>query len=636
MERFYGFDLGDAESAVARAGSGEGEVPEIIPVGGVGSFVTAYASLMDGTLLIGEAACYRPDAVLRKIRFKSRFLNDPSSPSDIRNFASGVLGELYGSGALSRGEDSCFYIGCPAGWDAHVREDYREIFERAGYPPAKIVSESRAALVASCQSKHLQIGQDILSKPVLVVDIGSSTTDFAYVCGGREVEMRTAGEVTLGGGVMDELLLERSVSASADAEEIRRVFAESEPWKNYSEFAARRLKEKYFTDREYWKEHECRETLLIQYDRPVRLTLLMNEEIEEVLLHGKSEHLGGNSFYDVFMRSLRDVYSGITGDKPELVFLTGGVSKLPSIRGWIRECFPEAVVITGLEPEYSVARGLAYCGRIDSELREFRREIEELKNSKVIDRIVEEHIGELYHLAVDTMVNPILENAASRVFDRWRSGEIRRLSDTDEELEKEIAVYLESEEARELLLRSISTWLKPVADELEEYTLPICIRHHVPYSALSLKTYLSMSDINIGLDAKNMFAVEEITLMIDSIISILVGLICGGSGIAMISSGPEGIVAGAAVSLLVLILGKKRMEKAFMDMNIPKPVRKLVPKQGFRSRIGSISEDVKASFFRNLEEEKNEEITAHMVDEIASQIEECLTRMAEVVEIPLG
>ena len=153
---------------------------------------------------------------------------------------------------------------------------------------------------------------------------------------------------------------------------------------------------------------------------------------------------------------------------------------------------------------------------------------------------------------------------------------------------------------------------------------------------LSLKSYLSVSDVNIGLDAKNLFAVTEITLMIDSLISILVGLICGGGGVAMISSGPEGIVAGAAVSLLVLILGKKRMEKAFMDMNLPKPVRKLVPRNGFRPRIGSITEDVRETFYRNLEEEKNEEITAHMVDEIAAQIEECLTRMAEVVEIPLG
>ncbi len=635
MQRFYGFDLGDAESAVALLESGEQKVPEVLSIGGSGSFITAYASLADGSVIIGETACFRPDAKVRKLRFKSRFLTDASCARDIRCFAAGVLRELYESGALIRGEDCCFYVGCPAGWDKHAREDYREIFEKSGYPPSRIISESRAALVSACQSKHLQIGQDILSKPVLVVDIGSSTTDFAYVCGGKEVEMQTAGEVTLGGGVMDELLLELCVRESPDSKEIRRVFEASEPWKNYCEFAARRLKEKYYSDEEYWKEHELKETILIQYDRPLRLTLRMDVSTAEELLNGRSDRLDGRSFRDVFLQSLKDVREGINKGDPELLFLTGGVSKLPAIRTMCRESYPDSVVITGLEPEYSVARGLAYCGRIDAELKVFRAEIEDLKNSKVVDGIVEKHIDELYHLAVEAMVGPILENAAASVFDRWRDGSIKRLSDTDEELQKAITAYLESDEARRELHKVIGNWLKPVADELEEYTVPICVRHHVPYTALSLKSYLSVSDVDIGLDAKNMFAVEEITLMIDSIISILIGLICGGSGIAMISSGPEGIVAGAAISLLVLILGKNRMEKALMDANIPKVVRKLVPKQGFRSRIGSISENVKATFYKNLEAEKNEETTERMTEEISAQIEECLTRMAEVVEIPL-
>ena len=36
------------------------------------------------------------------------------------------------------------------------------------------------------------------------------------------------------------------------------------------------------------------------------------------------------------------------------------------------------------------------------------------------------------------------------------------------------------------------------------------------------------------------------------------------------------------------------------------------------------------------EKDKNDEITARMVEEISQQIERCLGKMAEVVEIPLG
>ena len=636
MDRYYGFDLGDAESAVSYLNKSDVTVPRVLTVREARSFVTAYARLRNGELVIGEAACYNPDAMTRKLRFKSRFLKDPESRKDIKSFAAGVLGELYMSGDLVKGEDCCFYVGCPAGWDKTAREIYRELFEEAGYPPVRIISESRAALVSACQSKHFQVGYDILSKPVLVVDIGSSTTDFAYIMGGREVELQTAGEVALGGGLMDEVLLEIALDAAVRGERIREIFKESPPWRSYCEFAARRLKEKYFADEEYWKENECRQSVIISYEKPVRLPLFMNEKTAERILYGGIPQLGGKSFKEVFVDSLHGVRAKIQGELPELVFLTGGVSRLPAVRDWCREAFPESVVITGVEPEFSVSRGLAWSGRIDEELRQFRAEIRELVRSSTVEKIVEQHIGELYHSTVDTLVQPILENAAMPVFDRWRDGEIERLSDINKEMEKEIERYLHTEEVQALLVGPITQWLKPISYELEEQTIPICIRHGVPYKALSLSSFLSISDLDIRVDAKDVFAVEELTWMIDTIISILIGLLCGGSGVALISGGISGIVAGAMLSLMILILGKEKMEEAVMNIVIPRPVRKLVPRGHFMSRMDKIAGEVRESFFKSLEKDKNEEITKRLVGEISEQIEQCLMRMAEVVEIPLG
>ena len=164
MERFFGFDLGDAESAVCVLPKEGAKEPQMLTIREAQSFITAYARLLDQELIIGEGACYHPGATERKLRFKSHFLTDRESEADIRCFAAGVLGELYKNGDLVQGEDCCFYVGCPAGWDKNTRERYRRIFEKVGYPPARIISESRAALVSACQSKHLQIGLDILSK----------------------------------------------------------------------------------------------------------------------------------------------------------------------------------------------------------------------------------------------------------------------------------------------------------------------------------------------------------------------------------------------------------------------------------------------------------------------------------------
>ncbi|MBQ1311027.1 MAG: Hsp70 family protein [Blautia sp.] len=636
MDRFYGFDLGDAESAVSTLNKRDQAVPEILSVSGEKSFVTAFACLRTGEILLGEKACYSGEAVKRKLRFKSEFLKNPSIRNDILVFAKAVLMDLQLGENLRPDEEAAFYIGCPAGWDKNAREQYRNLFEIAGYPPVKIVSESRAALVSACQSRHLQVGYDILAKPVLVIDIGSSTTDFAYINSGKEIEMQTAGEVSLGGGIMDELLLSESVAASRNREELQRIFRESEPWRTYCEFKARRLKEKYYSDEEFWEKNDCRESVMIYYDKPVRLTIRMNREMADKLENQGCERLEGKSFREVFQKSMEAAGAHVAGRPPELLFLTGGVSKLPKIRVWCREAFPDAVVITGTEPEFSVSRGLAYCGRIDEEMREFRAELEELKASSVVEDVVHAHIRELYRDAVNSLVEPVLQNCAVPVFERWRDGEIRRLSDTDQELQDEVSAWLRSDAAHQVLVKPVSRWLKTVAGELEEYTVPICARHHVPYTALDLTSFLALSELDIRIDAKNIFAVEEVTLMIDSIISIVVGLLCGGSGITLIASGPTGIVAGVLLSLIVLILGKGKMEEALLNVNLPRTVRKMIPGSSFRKRLKPLGSSVRQTLFESLEKDKNEQITERMVGDISEQIELCLTKMAEVVEIPLG
>lgn len=637
MDRYYGFDLGDAESAVTRFDKKNDLVPEVLRVNEAKSFITAYALLRDGKLLIGEGACYAPNATKRKERFKSRFLVDPEAAKDVKSFASGVLGELYLSGDLIKSDESCFYIGCPAGWDKIAREEYRSIFEKCGYPPTRIISESRAALVSACQSKHLQVGYDILNKPVLVIDIGSSTTDFAYIMGGKEVELKTGGEVFLGGGVMDEILLEESIKSSGNEDKIRKIFEESEPWRSYCDFAARRLKEKYFSDEEYWSQNGCSQSISIRQGLlPTKLKLKIDPEIADQLLNQKVKRLEDRSFKEVFMESLIQAKSSISEKQPELIFLTGGVSKMPVIRKWCQEVFDDAVVITCAEPEFSVASGLAWCGKVDDELRQFKEEVSALVDSSTVEQIVEKHISELYHDAVNTMVEPILEHVALPISEKWRNGDIEKLSDIDPIMQEEIDRWLHTSEARSLLMKPVAKWLKTVSYELEEYTMPICVRHNIPYSSLSLNSFLSMSDIEINVEAKNLFAVNEITWLIDATISIVIGLLCGGGGIALIANGLPGIIAGAVVSLLILALGKDKMQEMLLNSNIPAPVRKVIPKSYLKARMDYISKQVEDNLYEKLEQEKNQEISQRLAKEISVQIESCLTKMAEVVEIPLG
>ena len=105
---------------------------------------------------------------------------------------------------------------------------------------------------------------------------------------------------------------------------------------------------------------------------------------------------------------------------------------------------------------------------------------------------------------------------------------------------------------------------------------------------------------------------------------------------ALIAGGLPGIIAGAFLSLLILLLGKNRMQKAVLHLDIPLPMRKLVPKNHFRTRLEALTEEVKENLTRDLASEKSDALSGRIAREISQQIEECLIKMAEIVEIPLG
>ena len=227
--QYWGFDLGDGESALARVSSEGKSYPDIIEVEGNKVIITVWAIMRDGEVRIGDKAARSAAAAVRSAaRFKRRFLNAQSdSAALIRDFSARVFESLRGSGELVGGEKSnSVYVGCPAGWNAEARERYQRIFETIGFPTPHVVSESRAVMVGAIQSNSVRDYVDLRSKTVLVVDIGSSTTDFAYINKGKEAEIRTGGEVALGGGVMDEVLLNACVDRSPKSAALRKVLAE--------------------------------------------------------------------------------------------------------------------------------------------------------------------------------------------------------------------------------------------------------------------------------------------------------------------------------------------------------------------------------------------------------------------------
>ena len=76
---------------------------------------------------------------------------------------------------------SATVVGCPAGWGKPRREQYAALIESAGFPNVRVVPEPRAAFLYARHARGLRIDAALMQKSAMVIDIGSSTTDFAYV-----------------------------------------------------------------------------------------------------------------------------------------------------------------------------------------------------------------------------------------------------------------------------------------------------------------------------------------------------------------------------------------------------------------------------------------------------------------------
>ena len=587
MMYYWGFDLGDGESTLARVRGEGSSYPEIIDVDGKKVTITVWAVMRNGEVRIGENAARSASSAVRSAaRFKRRFLDTQSdSAALIRDFSARVFESLRDSGALVGGEKSnSVYVGCPAGWDAENRARYQRIFETIGFPTPHVVSESRAVMVGAIQSNSVRDYVDLRSKSVLVIDIGSSTTDFAYINKGRETEIHTGGEVSLGGGVMDEVLLESCVSASKNASQLRQVLAESESWRVDCELHARQLKEQYYSRPAEERPSECSESLLITYDEPVILDLVMNPEMSRRLTEKSCPQLDGKSFREVFTAGLREVRNSIGEELPELLFLTGGVSRMEEVRAWCREVFPEAVIYNDREPEFSVARGLAWCGKIDDELTRFRADVDQLISSNAVEIIVSGRLNELYRSALDHLLDPLLEQAVKPVLIDWKNGKIERLKDMESALQERIKLYLYSEDAKASLYQPVTDWLMKISEELEPYTSQICRKYHVPDRSLEISSALSASDFHLleKLEAKDVLSGESLTwtaVFVESIISILIAMLCGGSGVMLISEGPAGMLIGFILSFVILLvshaMGKKAIDEKLMNARIPLAIRRM-------------------------------------------------------------
>lgn len=628
--RYIGFDVGDGESAIAAFEQGSGIEPVILPVGGSRSFLSA-VGMLNGEIVVGERAYTDALADGLSVRFKSRFTYDPTRNEDIVRFVRGTVRDLQENGLL--GPEDAFVVGCPAGWNATARARYRELLMRAGLREPQVISESRAAFLYAKYARTVALDIDVLSKTALVIDIGSSTLDFAYIVGGRETGVGTFGDIALGGGILDEELLRLCVEQSRDKGAIRRVFQESRSWYSYCEIEARRLKEEYYTRLLDDPSTSVKKVVRICYDGVQKLTLKLDGDLARQLTEKPLNALQGRSFTQAVQDALDHAVRLTADDPPCLVLLTGGASRMPFFRQLCREAFRDAAVVCCPEPEFSIAKGLSYAGWIDSNLREFRKAIEKEITEERVAYTARKAMPQLIPPVTEALVDLLIEEAAVPVVTDWQKGRIGTMEEMDAQLKQRVTEVLDSPMARDALTPALRNWLDEVGTQLQALVDPICDRYEVPRKEMALNlTAVSSGPEKLPLDAKGLTGMNLIGALMTVIVSVLLGLLCGGGGVALIAAGPLGFLAGALLGTAVSLFGMDAISGAMMKANLPLLLRK-------RNLVKHLRSDSTRKKLRDaLEKELNSPDSAfqqQVVTGFSRSFKTYLNGIAQAAEIPI-
>lgn len=626
--RYIGFDVGDGESAVAAYEQGSGIEPIILPVYGSKSILSA-VGILGGEIVVGERAYTDALADGLSVRFKSCFTYDTSRNDDIVHFVRGVVRHLQDSGAVK--PDDRFVIGCPAGWNATARARYRDLMIRAGIRDPQIISESRAAFLYAKYAKTVALDVDILNESALVIDIGSSTLDFAYIVDGRETGVGTFGDIALGGGLMDAELLRLMVEKSRDRDKIKAVFDESRSWYSYSEIQARRLKEEYFTRLAAEPEVTVKKQLRICYDGVQKLQLTLDKTIAHSLIHNPLASLGGRSFHQAIESALKDAVRLTDTKPPRLVLLTGGASRMPFFRELCRSIFTDAAVICCPEPEFSIAKGLSYAGWVDENLRAFRKAIGEEVTEERIAGIARYAMPELQTEAVDALSDLLIDEAVLPIVGDWRHGKLATLDDMNARMQTRMEQVLVSPMAREALAPCMEKWLKGLGAKLQAMIDPICDRYEVPRKEMQLNLTAAGTG-NLALSTKDLTANHFVSTILTIVISVLTGLLCGGSGIALIASGPLGFLVGLVAGALLSLLGGDFIQKGITKANIPLLLRSKAMEKHLAS--DSTRKKIRDALDKELGDE-NGQFQQQVVSGFSRSFKSYVTAIAQAAEIPI-
>lgn len=580
---FIGLDLGHGETALGRAYGKSMREPEILEYRGEKSFVTAVAKTKDGIKIGADAvnlAALGKDADVW-VKFKDRDLANDRAGEPTTLFTKTLIAGLTQDKKIKGPKTSQFIVGCPSGWDTDNRAAYQSVFEKSGLKTVRIVPESRAALMTALEQGYLNL--EAARSSVLIVDIGSSTTDFTYC---RDLEAEDVGHNFLGSGLLDTEIFELNIARQEQRAKIEKLISKFPHYRPIIEYWCRLAKEQFFNGEGAPVEMIKR----LPIAGGVLFEIRMDQADADQILSKPIEALNGFTWPSAFSFALKETIEMLGGRAPEIVLLTGGASRLPLVLPECEKAFPKARVVRGAEPEYAIARGLAWLGRFEHLHASFKSAVSELMaaDGPVYNKAASASMA-LGEKLAPALVDGMTEACIMPAFRDWRSGTITNLEDVEEALAVRVKSWLNSEDAQTVLRPVIKSWFAGLQRNIEKDTDPLCRDHGLPAMVLSLD---DSQHISRHLDGLTVAAPQVATLESDtallgtSISAVVIGVLLAKANLlAPLLANPIGLVVGGAVGGAGFLMGRKALEGRFKKAKIPVLARRLMTDYRIRKAV---------------------------------------------------
>ncbi|OYD96342.1 hypothetical protein CDG76_05920 [Nostoc sp. 'Peltigera membranacea cyanobiont' 210A] len=571
-----GFDLGHGETAIAKAIVESIEPPQMLEINNKKNQITALGWHPKLGYLVGEQALIQAGVTQLTISFKQKPNNDPKYRETISTFVATYYRLLKESNQLAGSEGSYFYIGCPSGWSVSDRTEYQKLLQEAGIPRLNVVPESRAAFMQAKEAGKLEY--DKLLASVLIVDIGSSTTDFTLVKSLEEIPI-DFGSNTLGASLIDKAIFARTLANHEQKALLEKVFQEYPHHQARCELACRKAKEDYFSNEQLYSDPESFARGFESINEQIYFIPQVNKLMMEEILNQPLPELENHSWIKSFRNSLSEAKEKLEKLEivPKLVLMTGGASRMKFTHVLCQEMFPEPETLLrpDPEPERCIALGLARVGRWDLRAAAFKQEVNKLFTSNQLKGLIERHIPELIASLTKPLADGLIVNAVKPGLKDWQKNKIRTLADLETALIGRAEQWLKSDRAVQIINHQCAFWFSnKIQPDLAAQTDPICRKFQIPRSSLRFEDSIDPTFVNPELQIGDAILAETVAF----IVNVVIGGGAVASIITLILTGhltwPIALVYGASLMAAGMELNRKSVQEVIKtNVDVPSWIR---------------------------------------------------------------